>query len=121
MHNGVFLNRRETSNQLRFNSCTACWMAEPGLLEGYGIRTIADIHAVGAALFGQLDWQVTDRLHILPGCYNYDKKESNYDRQTYGGLQTNDPQLLAIKEQCTPTKLSLNKDKFDFSGNITVN
>jgi iron complex outermembrane receptor protein len=35
---------------------------EPGLLEGYGIRTIADIHAVSAALFGQLDWQVTDRL-----------------------------------------------------------
>jgi hypothetical protein len=39
-----------------------------------------------------------------------------------GGLQTNDPQLLAIKELCTPTKpFSANKDKFDFSGNITVN
>jgi iron complex outermembrane receptor protein len=46
---------------------------------GCGIRTIADIHAVSAALFGQLDWQVTDRLHILPGLrYNYDKRESNY-------------------------------------------
>ncbi|MFN7098868.1 MAG: TonB-dependent receptor [Flavobacterium sp.] len=97
--------------------------AEPGLLEGYGIRTIADIHAVSAALFGQLDWQVTDRLHILPGLrYNYDKKESNYDRQTYGGLQTNDPQLLAIKRAVyTNQTFSANKDKFDFSGNITVN
>ena len=97
--------------------------AEPGLLEGYGIRTIADINAVSGAIFGQLDWQITDRLHILPGLrYNYDKKESNYDRQTYGGLQTNDPQLLAIKRAVyTNQTFSANKDKFDFSGNLTIN
>ncbi|MFA9192689.1 TonB-dependent receptor [Flavobacterium sp. FZUC8N2.13] len=97
--------------------------AEPGLLEGYGIRTNASIHAVSAAVFGQLDWEVTDRLHVLPGLrYNYDKKESDYNRQTYGGLETTDPELLAIKRAVyTNQTFAADKDKFDFSGNITVN
>lgn len=97
--------------------------AEPGLLEGYGIRTNASIHAVSAAIFGQLDWEVTEKLHILPGLrYNYDKKDSDYDRQTYGGLETTDPQLLAIKRAVyTNQTFAAEKEKFDFSGNITVN
>jgi iron complex outermembrane receptor protein len=97
--------------------------AEPGLLEGYGIRTNASIHSVSAAIFGQLDWEVTEKLHVLPGLrYNYDKKDSDYDRQTYGGLETTDPQLLAIKRAVyTNQTFAAEKEKFDFSGNITVN
>ncbi|MEO8255010.1 MAG: TonB-dependent receptor [Flavobacterium sp.] len=96
--------------------------AEPGLLEGYGIKTNASINAVSAAVFGQLDWAVTDQLHILPGLrYNYDNKDANYDRQTYGGLETNDPQLLAIKKAVyTNQNFAANKEKFDFSGNLTL-
>jgi iron complex outermembrane receptor protein len=99
----------------------ALW-ATPGLFEGYGIKTNAQIHATSAAIFGQLDWEVTERLHVLPGLrYNYDKKVADYDRKTYGGLQTNDPALLALKKKVyTDQNFSVNNDNADFSGNITV-
>ncbi|WP_281336584.1 TonB-dependent receptor [Flavobacterium eburneipallidum] len=95
---------------------------EPGLLEGYGIRTNAQIHSTSAAVFGQLDWEITNRLHVLPGLrFNYDNKEAEYDRQTYGGLQTTDPQLLAIKRAVyTNQSFEASEDKTDFSGNITI-
>jgi len=96
--------------------------AEPGLLEGYGIKTNAGIKSTSAAVFGQLDWALTERLHVLPGLrYNYDKKDATYLRETYGGLQTTDPQLLAIKKAVyTNQAFVANEDKIDFSGNLTV-
>ena len=100
---------------------TALWKT-PGLFEGYGIKTNAQIHSTSAAVFGQLDWAVTERLHILPGLrYNYDKKDADYDRKTYGGLQTTDPALIALKKKVyTDQNFSSDNDDTDFSGNITV-
>lgn len=70
----------------------------PGLFEGYGVRNKFSIKSISAAAFANLDWEVVDGLHILPGLrYNYDKKDVVYDRSTYGGLQTTDPDLLALK------------------------
>ncbi|MBF4473437.1 TonB-dependent receptor [Flavobacterium sp. HJJ] len=100
---------------------TALWKT-PGLFEGYGIKTNAQIHSTSAAVFGQLDWAVTDKLHVLPGLrYNYDKKNADYDRKTYGGLQTTDPALIALKKKVyTDQNFSSDNDDTDFSGNITV-
>jgi len=100
---------------------TALWKT-PGLFEGYGIKTNAQIHSTSAAVFGQLDWAITDKLHVLPGLrYNYDKKDADYDRQTYGGLQTTDPALIALKKKVyTDQNFSSDNDDTDFSGNITV-
>jgi iron complex outermembrane recepter protein len=100
---------------------TALWKT-PGLFEGYGIHTNAKIHSTSAAVFGQLDWAVTERLHVLPGLrYNYDKKDADYDRQTYGGLQTTNPALIALKNKVyTNQNFSSNIDNTDFSGNLTV-
>ncbi|MES2544879.1 MAG: TonB-dependent receptor [Bacteroidota bacterium] len=94
----------------------------PGLFEGYGIKTDAQIHSVSAAVFGQLDWKLTDRLHVLPGLrYNYDKKDADYDRETYGGLQTSDPALLALKKSVYSNQAFASKtDDTDISGNLTV-
>lgn len=37
------------------------------------------LDTVSAAVFGQVDWAVTDRLHLLPGLrFNYDKKEVDF-------------------------------------------
>jgi iron complex outermembrane recepter protein len=110
--------------QWRFSQSTtntALWKT-PGLFEGYGIKTNAKIHSTSAAIFGQLDWAITESLHILPGIrYNYDKKGADYDRQTYGGLQTTDPALLALKKLVyTDQNFSSNTDNRDFSGNLTV-
>ncbi|WP_100610326.1 TonB-dependent receptor [Confluentibacter lentus] len=85
--------------QWRFsqNSTSELWET-PGLLEGYGIRTDASIKSSSAAVFANIDWAVTDKLHILPGVrFNYDEKQVYYNRVTYGGLETTDPALLALK------------------------
>lgn len=111
--------------QWRFSQSTtntALWKT-PGLFEGYGIKTNAKIHSTSAAVFGQLDWAITDRLHVLPGLrYNYDKKAADYDRKTYGGLQTTDPALIALKKLVyTDQNFVSDVDDTDFSGNLTVN
>ncbi|WP_269234917.1 TonB-dependent receptor [Flavobacterium flavigenum] len=111
------------SAQWRFSqSTTSNLWKTPGLFEGYGIKTDARIRASSAAVFGQLDWAITDRLHVLPGLrYNFDKKEANYKRTTYGGLQTNDPALIALKKLVyTDQAFDSSKDDTDFSGNLTL-
>jgi iron complex outermembrane receptor protein len=111
------------SAQWRFSqSTTSNLWKTPGLFEGYGIKTDARIRASSAAVFGQLDWAITDRLHVLPGVrYNFDKKEANYKRTTYGGLQTNDPALIALKKLVyTDQAFDSSTDDTDFSGNLTL-
>ncbi|PXY38778.1 TonB-dependent receptor [Flavobacterium cheongpyeongense] len=109
--------------QWRFSqSTTSNLWKTPGLFEGYGIKTDARIRASSAAVFGQLDWAITDRLHALPGLrYNFDKKEANYKRTTYGGLQTTDPALIALKKLVyTDQAFDSSTDDTDFSGNLTL-
>ena len=86
--------------QWRFSqSTTSPLWATPGLFDGYGIRTTSRLTSFSGALFGQLDWAISPKWHFLPGIrFNYDTKEVNYDRKTYGGLETNDPALLALKK-----------------------
>ncbi|BFM43877.1 TonB-dependent receptor [Flavobacterium sp. CFS9] len=109
--------------QWRFSqSSTSPLWKTPGLFEGYGIKTDARIRASSAAVFGQVDWAITERLHVLPGVrYNFDKKDAQYSRTTYGGLQTTDPALLALKKSVySDQSFASNTDNTDFSGNITV-
>lgn len=109
--------------QWRFSqSTTSNLWKTPGLFEGYGIKTTAKIKSSSAAVFGQLDWALTDRLHVLTGLrYNYDKKAADYNRKTYGGLQTNDPDLIALKKLVyTEQSFTSKTDNTDFSGNVTV-
>ncbi|WP_295121921.1 TonB-dependent receptor [uncultured Chitinophaga sp.] len=109
--------------QWRFSQSTTSelWKTE-GLFDGYGIKTKSRLKSFGAAVFGQLDWEVVKGLHVLPGLrYNYDKKDVDYDRQTYGGLETTDPALLALKNlvysnQAFATEVS----ESNVSGQITI-
>jgi iron complex outermembrane receptor protein len=87
------------SAQYRFvqNSTSELWQT-PGLLEGYGARTQSSIESTSAAIFANMDWAVTDAFHLLPGIrYNYDKKDVSYNRIASGGLETDDPDLIALK------------------------
>ncbi|KQB40351.1 TonB-dependent receptor [Flavobacterium aquidurense] len=109
--------------QWRFaQSTTSALWKTPGLFEGYGIKTDANIRASSAAVFGQIDWAITDRLHVLPGLrYNFDKKDAHYARKTYGGLQTTDPALLALKKLVySDQAFDSSTDNTDFSGNLTL-
>lgn len=109
--------------QWRFskNSNSELWET-PGLLEGYGIRTRSRLKTLGAAVFGQLDWAITEKLHLLPGIrFNYDEKQVNFNRETYGGLQTEDPDLLALKRAVYANQqFDASVEESNFSGQITL-
>ncbi|WP_316806689.1 TonB-dependent receptor [Pedobacter agri] len=94
----------------------------PGLLDGFGIKTNSTIKSLSAAVFGQVDWEVLKNLHVLPGLrFTYDKKDVDYDRNTYGGLQTTDAALLALKAAVYANQqFTTNVDNNNLSGNITV-
>lgn len=111
------------SAQWRFsqNSTSDLWKT-PGLFDGYGIRTKSRLQSLGAAVFAQVDWSATEALHILPGIrYNFDRKQVIYDRQTYGGLQTEDPELLALKNAIyTNQVFAADVAESNISGSLTV-
>ena len=109
--------------QWRFaqSSTSALWKT-PGLFENFGIKTTNRLRSTSAAVFGQVDWAVSDKFHVLPGIrYNYDKKIANYKRETYGGLQTTDPALLALKNAVyTNQAFDTEVDETNFSGQLTA-
>lgn len=109
--------------QWRFsqNSTNPKWET-PDLLDGFGIRTRSRLNTFSGAFFGQLDWAVGDRLHLLPGIrVNYDAKKVDFDRKTYGGLQTKDPELLALKRTIyTDQSFAADVDELNFSGQMTL-
>jgi iron complex outermembrane receptor protein len=79
------------------NSTSPLWQTE-GLFDGFGIKTTQKMNTTSAAVFAQADYALTNRLSLLAGIrYNYDDKKVDFDRQTYGGLQTTDSTLIAIK------------------------
>ena len=92
-------NEESGAAQWRFvqNSTSPLWET-PGLLEGYGAKTQSSIQSTSAAVFANIDWAVTDNFHLLPGIrFNYDKKDVYYNRVASGGLETDDPDLIALK------------------------
>src|SRR5690606_8819016 len=96
------------SAQWRFsqNSTNPLWQT-PGLLHGYGIKTRSKLNTFSGALFGQLDWTIVEGLHLMPGIrLNYDEKEVDFDRQTYGSLQTDIPERKSTRLNSSHVKIS---------------
>jgi iron complex outermembrane receptor protein len=94
----------------------------PGLLDGYGYNQTVKYHTTSAAVFGQLQWSVTDRLRVLPGLrLNYDTKDVDFNQQTYGGLQTTNPALIALQQSVlAPQAYKANVDDTNLSGQVTA-
>lgn len=111
------------SAQWRFaqNSTSALWKT-PGLFDNFGIKTTYGIKSTSLAAFSQVDWAITEKLHVLPGLrYNYDKKVADYSRVTYGGLQTTDAALLALKNGVyTNQAFNIDADAGNFSGQLSL-
>ncbi|RAJ10869.1 iron complex outermembrane receptor protein [Chitinophaga skermanii] len=110
-------------DQWRFsqNSTSELWKT-PGLVEGYGIRSYPRLKTFSGAVFGQLDWKITKQLSLLPGIrFNYDDKEVDFKRETYGGLQTTDPALLALKNVVYSNQaFKADIDDTNWSGQLTL-
>jgi len=70
-------------------NATNTLLGELGALDGYGQTTNIRSEHTSTALFGQLEWKVTDRLRILPGIrYNMDEKSGFFRATPYGQLDT---------------------------------
>lgn len=110
-------------DQWRFvqNSTSAVWQT-PGLLDGYGIRSYPNFKNFSGAIFGQVDIQVTEKFTILPGIrVNYDEKSVDFRRDTFGGMATNDPAILAIQNSVyRPQAYTASDNKTNTSGQLTL-
>ena len=106
----------------RFLLAPSAAAATPGLLDGYGFNQYVAFENVSAAVFGQLAWSVTDRLRLLPGLrFNYDQKEVDFDQKVYGGLQTDNPALMALQRSIfAPQAYTADVDDTNLSGQMTV-
>jgi iron complex outermembrane receptor protein len=106
----------------RFLLAPTAAAATPGLLDGYGYDQFVRYDNTSAAVFGQVELSLTDRLRILPGLrFNYDRKDVDFDQQVYGGLQTTDPALIALKlSVLAPQKYRADVDDTNLSGQFTA-
>lgn len=104
------------------NTGTQALYSTPGLLDGFGIKTNSTIKSLSTAVFAQADWEFLNHLHVLPGLrFTYDKKDVDYDRTTYGGLQTTDATLLSLKSAVyNNQQFNTSTENNNLSGNITL-
>ncbi len=116
------IKQEQGSAAYRFLLAPSAAASTPGLLDGYGFNQYLDYNNLSAALFGQLQWSITDRLRLLPGLrLNYDRKDVDFDQQVYGGLQTTNPALIALKlSVLAPQAYTADVDDTNTSGQITA-
>jgi len=122
LHSDPSFKQEQGSAAARFLLAPSAAASTPGLLDGYGFNQYLDFENVSAALFGQLEWSITDRLRVLPGLrFNYDAKKVDFDQQVYGGLQTTDPALIALKlSVLAPQAYKADVDDTNTSGQVTL-
>lgn len=110
-------------DQWRFSQNTTSPLWEtPGLFDGFGIKSYPSLKTFSGALFGQLEWTINDHWSFLPGIrLNYDYKEVHFRREPYGGLETTDPELLALKKALySAQSFDEDVDDTNFSGQLTL-
>jgi iron complex outermembrane recepter protein len=114
--------QEQGSAAARFLLAPSANAATPGLLDGYGYDQFVKFRNTSAALFGQVAWQVNDRLRLLPGLrFNYDEKSVDFDQQVYGGLQTSNPALIALQRSVlAPQQYTADVDDTNVSGQFTA-
>ncbi|MCR9226835.1 MAG: TonB-dependent receptor [Flavobacteriaceae bacterium] len=94
----------------------------PGLLDGLTQETRPGFRNFSGALFGQLDWSLTEKWSLLPGFrINYDQKEVDFERTVTGGLETDDQELIALQNRVfTPISFRTDIDDWNLSGQLTL-
>ena len=110
-------------DQWRFvqNDQNPLWQT-PGLLEGLTQETHPEFENFSGALFGQLTYALSDRFSLVPGLrLNYDSKAVDFRQTVYGGLDTEDPELIALKDRVfSPQSFSAAVDNTNVSGQLTA-
>lgn len=97
-------------------------IATPNLLDG--LRQDSDIRLdnLSAAIFGQLEWKITDRLRVLPGVrFNYDRKDATVAQTVNGGLSPATAAQRALQASILSAQsFAVAADDFNVSGQITA-
>ncbi len=125
-HQGIDSNpsfkQEQGSAAARFLLAPTALAATPGLLDGYGFNQYVTYGNTSAAVFGQLELSVGERFRLLPGLrVNYDQKDVDFDQQIYGGLQTDDPALIALQRSVlAPQAYKADVDDTNLSGQLTA-
>jgi len=89
--------------------------ATPEAYDGQRREIMSELNTVSAALFGQLDWAITDRLHLLPGLrYNYDQKDVDYVQRA---INVPDP---APPGSYGSSEFAVDVDDTNLSGQLTL-
>jgi iron complex outermembrane receptor protein len=96
--------------------------ATSALFDGYTSEITSELNTASAALFAQLDWAITERLHLLPGVrFNYDEKDVDFDRRVVGGpaapTAAEQAQLLSVYR---PQAFEADVDDSNVSGHLTL-
>ena len=114
--------QEQGSAAARFLLAPSAAASTPGLLDGYGYNQTVNYGNTSAALYGQLQWSITDRLRLLPGLrFNYDQKRVDFDQQVYGGLQTTNAALIALQQSIlAPQAYQADVSDTNTSGQISV-
>jgi iron complex outermembrane receptor protein len=96
--------------------------ATSALFDGYTSEITSELNTVSAALFGQLDFAITDRLHLLPGIrFNYDQKDVDFERRVTGGPANPTPaQLQQLLGVYRPQAFEADVDDTNTSGHLTL-
>jgi iron complex outermembrane recepter protein len=121
--NGSHVQKQEQgAAAARFLLAPSAAANTPGLLTGYGQNVDFDLRSASAAVFGQVEYSLTEKLKITPGLrYNDDIKNVNYNQTVYGGLQTTDPTLIALQRSVlAPLAYAANVSKGNVSGQLTL-
>ncbi len=125
---GLFAYRQTLRNDplQEQGSAAALWLLGPGnnpaLLDGLRQAVALDYTNDSLAGFGQLAWQVTDRLKLQGGLrLNWDRKNADYRATVSGGLATSDPVLIARKNSVlAPQAYVARFSDFNVSGDATA-
>ncbi len=113
-------------DQWRFvspNAAAEALYSTPGVFEGFGTDSSPGLETFSAAVFGQLDWRLTDRLNLLTGLrFNYDEKEVDFQRVRGGGAPLTDPVLIAIRNaQYSNQAFQADITDENVTGTVTLN
>ncbi|WP_375401852.1 TonB-dependent receptor [uncultured Sphingomonas sp.] len=94
--------------------------ANPAVLNGLTQRAAIEFENNSVAGFGQLTWNVTDRLRIQPGVrLNYDTKDAVYDARVTGGIASPTPAQLAQQRASLPAQFYTARYRdFNVSGDV---
>ena len=119
----------ETHGVTEYGKDAVYWLIGPNLpnvpdalLDGYKVFNDSRIETDSYAVFGQLTWNITDRLHLTPGLrYTKEDKSGWYQATTAGGLVTTDPALITRRLGIArPQAYDASLSDDDLSGQVSL-